>query len=123
MFISCQMQECPEDFIFEYKTYQVHINSIDSVYLKKFDDKDSTLNSNLTKEEKRKIYNKMGEINIFEYPEIVNFPSKIFIQEPNRFLKITSNARTYEIKWSYPSTDKRANKLDNLAELIENCIN
>ncbi len=118
---SCQKKlELPKDFSFEYKTYWISINTLDTLYFKRYENRDTILKLSLTEDEMYKIFYKMNEIDIFNYPKTVCLPSNVFVQEPNRHLKITSNNNIYEINWSYPSIDKKAKNLDNLIEFIEN---
>lgn len=122
-----RINNAPNDFkmIFKYGVQQKNeLNTFNGVYTKDMIlDPSITAALSLSQEELDNIYNKMIEINFFDYPDKFSF-KQVVIPYSRYYFKVQHNGQIKELSWDEKIVldDKRADKLRELISYIMNVI-
>lgn len=125
--ISCQAKQTTHmDFnlLFQYGVYEGNIlDTFSNTYTKDMVmDPPITLGLKLTDEEKRKIYDKIIEIDFFNYPDEFDYPVSIPPSSYSIYVDYYSKTKCCHWGYSSPDSDPRVGKLNELARLIRDII-
>ncbi len=112
------------NLLFQYGVFERNmLDTFSNTYTKDMVmDPSITIGLKLTDEEKRKIYDKMIEIDFFNYPDEFDYP--VSIPPSSYSIYVDYYSKTKDCHWGYSSldSDPRVGKLNELARLIQDIV-